>query len=229
MKTFAIIGAALLAVAALRVSAAPSTNTISGWGEAIDPDKDCSVAAGVGKLFISLPGTDHALMPERGRTNAPRVMQAFTGAFDMQVKVSGEFPDGPKCVVPGRTAYQGAGLLVWLDEKNNLKLARAQSVMKGKTYQYFLLEFRHEGQRGWLQFGRDVPRIAPNGTVYLRLQIHKDATIASVSADGKKWVSQTLPGEIGPVKVHAGLIAENNTSSPLEVGFEDFRAFPSNL
>jgi RNA polymerase sigma factor (sigma-70 family) len=196
--------------------------SIPGWGDVINPDGDCTVAFTDGKLAVNLPGTDHALMPERGRTNAPRVMREVAGTFDVQVKVAAHFTRDAKTIVPKRNAYQDAGLLLWLDDKNNLKLAPAQIVVDGKTYRYLNLEFRHEGQKGELPLPRESGRVLQSPTIYLRLQIHKDQTTASVSADGVKWISTSLPGDGRPEKMQVGLIAENNTTSPLSVGFEEF-------
>lgn len=207
---------------AFSATPAQSSGSLAGWGDVINPDGDCVLNATNGKLTIALPGTDHVLRPERHKMNAPRVMQEVTGEFDLQVKVSGDFALNAKSVVPGRSPYQDAGLLVWLDDKNNLKLSRARITVQGRTGDYFNLEFRHEGQVGEIPFPREAWQVLRSKTVYLRLQIHSDATTASVSADGNKWFSTTLPGGGRPEKIQAGVLAENNTASPLNMEFEEF-------
>src|SRR5579862_1322092 len=139
----------------------------------------------------------------------------------MQVKVSADFAAGAKSVVRGRRPYQDAGLLVWLDDKNNLKLSRARIVDNGRTFNFFNLEFRHEGQYGELPFPKEARSFLQARTVYLRLQIHTEKTIASVSTNGVEWVTVPLPGDNTPRKLHVGIIAENNTSSPLNASFEE--------
>jgi RNA polymerase sigma factor (sigma-70 family) len=199
-----------------------NTESIPGWGNVINPDGDCMLAFADGKLTINLPGTDHALMPESHRTNAPRVMQEVTGPFDVQVKVTQHFTANAKTIVPKRSPYQDAGLLVWLDDKNNLKLAPAQIGRGGKSFRFFHLEFRHDGQYGEIQLPKEATSLLRASTFYLRLQIHSDKTLASVSGDGVKWFSTSLPGGGLPEKMQVGLIAENNTTSPLTVIFEEF-------
>jgi regulation of enolase protein 1 (concanavalin A-like superfamily) len=155
--------------------------------------------------------------------NAPRVMQEVTGAFDVQVKVTQHFKANAKTVVEGRSAYQDAGLLVWLDDKNNLKLAPAQIGRQGKSFRFFHLEFRHDGQYGELQLPKESTSLLRASTFYLRLRIHSDQTTASVSGDGIKWFNTSLPGGGDlPKKMQVGLIAENNTTSPLTISFEEF-------
>ena len=215
----------IAANASSEAPAAPSSingQSIPGWGNVIDPDGDCTVAFADGKLVVNLPGTDHALMPERGRANAPRVMQEVTGPFDVQVKVTQRFKGGAKTIVAGRSPYQDAGLLVWLDDKNNLKLAPAQIGRNGESFRYFHLEFRYEGKYGELNLPRESVNLLKAPTYYLRLQIHKDKTTASVSGDGVKWFSTSLPGDDLKEKMQVGIIAENNTTSPLTIGFEEF-------
>src|SRR5262249_44968488 len=146
-----------------------SSGSIAGWGDVVNPDGDCTLNATDGKLTVALPGTDHALRPERHQMNAPRVLQEITGEFDLQVKVSGDFAANAKSAVPGRQAYQDAGLLLWLDDKNNLKLSRARIGAKGKSVDFFNLEFRHEGQVGEIPFPRDARQVLQVQSVYLRL------------------------------------------------------------
>ena len=203
-----------------------SRYSIPGWGDVINPDGDCTVALADRKLTINLPGSDHALMPERGRTNAPRVMQEVTGPFDLQVKVTQHFTVNAKTIVAGRNPYQDAGLLLWMDDRNNLKLAPAQTTVKGRNGRYFNLEFRHDGQHGELPLPKEATSLLRAATFYLRLQIHKDQTTASVSGDGVKWFSASLPGSDGPEKMQVGIIAENNTTSPMTAGFEEFELKP---
>ncbi len=204
-----------------------SQDSISGWGTVINPDGDCTLTATNDNLTIAIPGTDHALRPERHKMNAPRVMQDVTGTFDIQVKISADFSPSAKSVAPGRSAYQDAGLLVWLDDKNNLKLSRAQIILKGTAHNYFNLEFRHNGQVGELPFPPQAASLLKAGAVYLRLQIHAEGTIAGISADGENWVTTTLPGTDRPEKLQAGIPAENNTSSPLKVVFDEFAVSPA--
>ena len=89
---------AMVLVLGLGVSvAAPipeDKSELKGWGQAIDPDKDCKFQAEKGGLTIVVPGKDHDLGIERGVMNAPRVLRPVEGDFIVQVKVSGKFEPG---------------------------------------------------------------------------------------------------------------------------------------
>lgn len=219
---------AMVCVISLNASGAPTaspaqnSNSIAGWGEVINPDGDCKVTTTDGKLTMALPGNDHALRPERQKMNAPRVMQEVGSEFDIQVKVSGDFAPTPKSVVPGRPGYQDAGLLVWVDDKNNLKLSRARIAAQGKVWNYFNLEFRHDGEVGEIPMPKEAKPLLQADAVYLRLRIHTAETTAGVSSDGKNWITMSLPSGDLPEKMHAGVLAENNTSSPFNAVCEGF-------
>ncbi len=200
---------------------AKSGESIPGWGEVINPDGDCTLVVANGKLRVDIPGIRHILTPESHLANAPRVMQEVTGSFDMQVKVTEHFTGDVKAALTGGNPYQGAGLLVWQDDANNLKLTPAQSTRNGRGFRFFNLEFRHDGQRGGLPIPKEAVDLLHAETYFLRLQIHEDKTIASVSGDGVKWFSTTLPGSGKPEKVRVGLISENTATLPFTVDFEE--------
>lgn len=220
--------AAIVCVLGLNASGAPpdsptqTSGSIAGWGEVINPDGDCKVTNADGKLTIEVPGSDHVIRVDRHKMNAPRIMQEVTGEFDLEAKVSVDFAAGAKSVVAGRRAYQDAGLLVWQDDKNNLKLSRAHFDAKGKPLDFFSLEFYHDGQRGMVPFPESATPLLQAKAVYLRLQIRSAGTTAGVSSDGNKWITMSLPGGDLPEKMHAGVLAENNTSSPFNAAFEGF-------
>src|SRR5262245_13596775 len=88
------------------------------YGEVIDPDKDCTFTLTGHKITIAVPGSDHFLAWERGKTNAPRVMKEWEGDFRASVILGGGFPKTPRSVVEGRYPFHGAGLLAFADDKN---------------------------------------------------------------------------------------------------------------
>ncbi len=90
-------------------------------GTVEDPDGDCTFRADLGRLSIVIPGTPHALSAEIGKMNGPRVLREIDGDFRVQVKVAGALPADPRCEMPGRWAFYGAGLLVLQDEKNYVR------------------------------------------------------------------------------------------------------------
>jgi hypothetical protein len=119
---------------------------LRGWGEVIDPDGDCKFGIEGGTLTIAIPGTDHSLSLERGQMNAPRVLQEVEGDFVAQVKVSGPFPIGAQGVVPTRRPFHGAGLLLWQDQDNYIRLERAELVVSGRNMSFASFELRRGGR-----------------------------------------------------------------------------------
>src|SRR5688572_24686505 len=106
---------------------AGAAKTVKGWGEAIDPAGDCKFEQKDGKLTIIVPGSaePHDLSAELKSSTAPRVFTPLNGDFDMQVKVEGEFQPGGESTQAGRTGYTGAGLVVFADAENYVRLERA--------------------------------------------------------------------------------------------------------
>src|SRR5262245_21462329 len=98
--------------------------TVPGWGTATDPVGDCTFKADAGKLTVTVPAGTHDLNQALGGMKAPRVLRDVQGDFTVQVKVTGEFNPGDKPAAANTTAFNGAGLLVWQDEKNYLRLER---------------------------------------------------------------------------------------------------------
>ena len=91
----------------------------------IDAVGDCKLIPDATGLTISVPGKLHVLSPELNIKNSPMVLIDVEGDFVAQVKVAGE-------VMPGRTpvekmpfAFHGAGLLLWKDKDNYVRLERA--------------------------------------------------------------------------------------------------------
>ena len=91
----------------------------------IDPVGDCKLIPDPTGLTIAVPGKLHVLSPELNIKNSPMALIDVEGDFVAQVKVAGE-------VMPGRTpvekmpfAFHGAGLLLWKDKDNYVRLERA--------------------------------------------------------------------------------------------------------
>lgn len=195
--------------------------TISGWGEMIDPDRDCLFAVGANQVAIQVPGTPHDLSAELNRTNAPRVLQPVEGDFEIEVRVAGTLaPDQP--LVATRTAYAGAGLLLMRDEANYIRLERAALRRGGMIRHYINFEQRQEGDL--VRFGRvDDYELTGNESVTLKL------TVTGRSVTG--WVRTGDGGwqKLGEKEVEqsgmplGGIAAINVTNTPLIAEFQDLR------
>ncbi len=203
-----------------------SAISIKHWGEALDPDSDCKFGLEKGRLTIGVPGSGHSLGFERGQMNAPRVLRAVEGDFVAQVKVSCEFPSGATSLLPTRRPFHGAGFLLWLDEKNYIRLERAEMVYEGSNLSYASFESRMNGE--FLRQGNASEMPLTAGAIYLRLERRGGMVYAATSTDGIQWLSmQRIEIEL-PKMVFLGVAAGHNTSSPFEAVFEEFKVFVEN-
>lgn len=194
--------------------------SIPGWGVVTDPDGDCQLLAEDNKLKIAIPGKDHALATERGKTNAPRVLQELKGDFEVTVKVSVEFPHESESTVQTRRAFQGAGLVLWQDGGNYVRLEQAQLVVGGQTLKYASFELRRHGQFVKPSSANEHP--LRDTVTWLKLKRTGSQVSAFVSEDGTLW--RTLGAlTIDPAeKLQVGVVAGHNTSTSITATFEDF-------
>jgi RNA polymerase sigma factor (sigma-70 family) len=196
---------------------------LRGWGVAFDPADDCKFAVGKDKLTITVPGKDHALAAERGQMNAPRVLQEVDGDFIVQVKVSADFPRKGESVVEGRRPFHGAGLLVYQDVKNFVRLESAGMVFNDKHYRYASFELRQAGK--FVREGDAHEHPLTGKDQYLRLERRDGKVIASVSADGVRWNPlEPLDARLNR-RVFVGVAAGQNTSVGFAPQFAGYRLF----
>jgi regulation of enolase protein 1 (concanavalin A-like superfamily) len=198
-------------------------NVLKGWGQTIDPDGDCKFTLDQGKLTIKLPGTDHALAFERNQMNAPRVLRDVEGDFIVQVKVSGEYPAGATSVVEGRVPFHGAGLLVYHDDKNYIRLERAELFSANTNINYASWELRQDGKFERVGNTGDLPLTEKE--YYLRVERRDGKFYAGLSTDGVRWHGLEPITIDLPSRLRVGVAAGHNTSSGYEVHFTEFRLF----
>ena len=187
------------------------------WGDAIDPDGDCKILLDKGGLSFGVPGTLHDLNRDFSKMNSPRVVQDVDGDFIAQVKVCGEFrPTGP-ATRPGGTPFNGAGLLLWLDAGQFIRLERAEVLQEERVGAFVLFE-RHE---------IDGPALLntaylEQGDVYLRIERRGNRISGFYGTDGQQW-AEVKPVEVHwPARLKVGLDVVNSAFSPLSVRFEEF-------
>jgi len=200
--------------------------TIAGWGTVTDLAGDCTVKEQDGKLAVTVPGGVHDLNASAGGMKAPRVLKEIEGDFTVEVKVTGEFKPGE---IEGSfrvRPFNGAGLLVWQDAGNYVRLERNVYWVKEHSeyvcYPPLLQRFKE---------GEEEEDICPAPTLYdnffrarstwLRLERRKDELTASYSRDGKEWtVAKTIAVELSK-KLRAGIAVINTSAQPFTVEFEN--------
>ncbi|MDB6131955.1 MAG: hypothetical protein JWM59_198 [Verrucomicrobiales bacterium] len=163
---------------------------IKGWGMARNPAGDCGFSVKDGKLTITVPGSDkaHDLSAELENLTAPRVLQPLIGDFRIQVKVEGEFQPGGESTQEGRTGYTGAGLVIFADSRNYVRIERA-SLETGGTRgprPYINFEIRVDGQLKNIGSTGDTPTLAGKPT-WLRIERKGREVFGSMSQDGVTW------------------------------------------
>jgi regulation of enolase protein 1 (concanavalin A-like superfamily) len=220
-----VVGLAVCFIAAA-CSAEDKPTTFRGWGTLTDPDNDCTVKEEAGKLTMTVPGGTHDLNQALGGMKAPRILQPVEGDFRVQVKVSGEFAPGDKAADARAVPFNGAGLLIWQDEKNYLRLERniwwvAQAE---KTARYPpLIEYYKDGQYQETNPMGTFDEFFKGRSTWLKLDRRGDKVTASYSHDGKDWTAaKEITVEL-PKKIQLGVAAVNTSTKPFKVEFEEFK------
>lgn len=195
--------------------------TLSGWGEAVNPDNDCKIMGDPGRLLVTVPGTPHDFAAELGRWNAPRVMTRVKGDFIVQVRVSGELSPGNQSTADQRRAYQGGGLLLVADDRNHISLQKGALLNGDGVRRYANFEARKDGKAGPSRNGMEL-EIRPT---WLRLERHGTRVHALVSEDGVRWKAYDPVEMALPDEVSVGVEAVSSSSRDLLCEFDNFAIF----
>jgi len=196
---------------------------IPGWGESVDPGRDCQIKADGGRLSIAVPGTKHDLSAEAGDLNAPRVLGDVSGDFIAQVKVSGNIRHAGKSTSARYVGYHGAGLLLWQDARTYLRLERAAVLLQdGRVVHYVNLELRKDGQN---VAGAATSAEIPDRDTYLRIERRGRRLQGLVSEDGVKWLAcRPIDADL-PVPLKLGVAAVSTSTEPFTAVFADLEVF----
>jgi hypothetical protein len=214
----------LLAAAAPAPEKTPGTTP--GWGKVTDPDGDCTVIGGKRMLTIKVPGGTHDLNVTHGGTQAPRVLRSVVGDFTAQVKVTCDLTPGDK---PGKegsaSSFFGAGLLLWQDKDNYLRLERnAWWVADAARHASYppLVEYFKNGEYQNTDPAGTLDGAFKGRSTWLRLERKGDSVTASYSHDGKEWTEAKTVEVKLPEKVQIGVDAVNTSAKELAVEFTEF-------
>jgi regulation of enolase protein 1 (concanavalin A-like superfamily) len=193
------------------------------WGVLIDPGKTCKLEfeADDSVAILEVPGEAHVLSTELGRMNAPRLLRPVSGDFDVRVRVLGTERPGGKPTMRQYPPFHGAGILVWQDPDNYVRLEISSDVYQGAARHYTNFEYRSGGRMASSQ-GKSFS----DGSNYLWLQRRGSQIRASFSADGEHWVSFPLLSAPLAGDLQVGLDAINSASKPLAVRFADYTVTP---
>lgn len=197
MKLHTLLALLAIGLPGLADELAPTKQPVEGWGVALNPAGDCMWKPAGGKLTITVPGSDrpHDLSPELDNLSAPRVVQPVKGDFIIQVRVDGSFQPGGESTQLGRTGYTGAGLVVFADEDNFVRLERATlQGQGGEPVAYTNFELRVDGKPESFGSTGDLPTQKDKPT-WLRLERKGQRLWGAMSHDGEHW-SKAVPKEL---------------------------------
>jgi serine/threonine protein kinase len=154
------------------------------WGTPIDPDGDCKfeIDKTGNEIKIAIPGTLHVLSAELGRRNAPRLLRPVRGNFDVIVSVTGVSRPSGRATMKEYAPYHGAGILLWQDEGNYVRLEIAADVHRGKPRSYANFELRKGGSLA-VSRGLEIK----DGSTRLRLERRGSEVRAAFGPDGGRW------------------------------------------
>jgi regulation of enolase protein 1 (concanavalin A-like superfamily) len=197
------------------------TNEIPGWGRVFDPSRDCDVSLDrdLDRLKVKVPGTPHVLSAEVPGLpmNAPRVVRRVRGDFTASVRVLGRLE-------PGRSRttlydpFHGAGLIVWQDPSNYLRLERAVGYIDGRPCPYINYELR-EGGRLAVSHGIETR----TGSFYLMLGRRGRTFSARYSRDGRRWFELARLVADLDERVEVGVVAVKSSGRTMWAELEWFR------
>ena len=148
-RLLVILAAVGTTAAAVLDEDAARPNEVPGWGRVLDPWRDCDVSLDLehDRLKIKVPGTPHVLSAEAPELpmNAPRVVRRVRGDFTASVRVLGRLEPG-RSKTTHYDPFHGAGLIVWQDPSNYLRLERAVGFINGRPHPYINYELREDGR-----------------------------------------------------------------------------------
>jgi RNA polymerase sigma factor (sigma-70 family) len=199
---------------------------LAGWGTVTDPSGDCAFTTEKSRLVVKVPGGIHDLNPYRS-LQAPRVLKKVKGDFVAQIKVSGDFKPGEKAA-GDHSSFNGAGLLVWQDEKNFIRLERNRwYVPAAQQYACYppLLEYFKNGAYQGTDPDSTFEEFFKDLSTWLRLERNGDKLSASYSHDGKDWTEAKEITVDLPAELSIGIAAINTSEEAFTVEFDEYKVF----
>jgi regulation of enolase protein 1 (concanavalin A-like superfamily) len=189
------------------------------WADPIDPDGDCrfDLDRARGLLKIAVPGTAHILSAELGRMNAPRLLRPVRGDFVASAKVAGVFAPTGRSTTKEYPPYHGAGLLLWQDERNYVRLELAADVHHGRPRPYANFELRR-GDALAISRGVEIK----DGSARLLLERRGGVVRAAFGPDGIHWTRFEPIAPEFDGKLAVGVVVINSSTKPLVAELEGF-------
>lgn len=205
-------------VAAPEPAPAPAPR-IQKWGELEGPLGDVKFLPDGTGLTLEIPGSPHLLSPELELKNAPRLLKDVKGDFTALVLVPGKILPGTQSLKKFPFTFQGAGLLVWQDENNYVRLERTSTffTVEKKRLHQVLVEVCKEGKTT-----SSTLRDAKDNDLTLKVERRGGELRFSFSPDGKTWLEVKRLNVSLPSSVAVGVSASNASPKPFAARLEAF-------
>ena len=220
-RLLVILAAGCTTAAAVLAEDAARPNELPGWGRVLDPWRDCDVSLDRerNRLKIKVPGTPHVLSAEALDLpmNAPRVVRRVRGDFTASVRVLGRLEPG-RAKTTYYDPFHGAGLIVWQDPSNYLRLERAVGSIKGRPYPYINYELRQDGR---LAVSHGI--MIEDRSLFLKLRREGQVFSAWYSRDGRRWVDLASLDARFDERVEVGVVAVNSSQRTLSAELDWLR------
>ena len=201
---------------------------------AIDPSKDCRLDKDEKsqKVRIDVPGKLHTISPEiviRKNVpvhNAPMTLADVDGDFLVQVSVTGEMNPGDKS--PSDRAvrnlpftFQSAGLVMYQDKNNFVRLERAASIFTDRLtpVHRLLVEVVRDGQQAIKPIYLNIPE-GDTKLIMIRRKGRIRCCFVPTNTD-HLYTFQEFAVDF-PSKVKMGLVASNISAKPFTATFQGF-------
>ena len=197
---------------------------LAKWSCEPNASDGVKVAHQPGKTTIDLPG-GVALVnaPQFGLFNAPCALTRVDGDFVAMVKVTNGFdPGGEGLVLPGGRkipySFQSAGLLIWQDEKNFIRLERSKgSDGKVSLVHRVLVEVYKGGREAAIHY-LNIPEQA---TALVAVRKGGSLQLLFAQRGNKAAVFQEMALDFNK-EIFVGIAASNLSRRPFQASLEEF-------
>ena len=181
--------------------------------------KDCTSTREGKSITIHIPGTVHILSPELKKKNAPMMVGDIEGDFVARVRIPADFSPGTEPVGKLNLAFHGAGLLLWKDANNYLRLERTAQTGGGRPFleTRLLLEGCTNGRAMAPIYAK-----VPDGPVYLQIVRWHNGLHCMLGPDGDHWIGLPKLAMELPDKIKVGISAGNTSRKAFAAKFEEF-------
>jgi hypothetical protein len=141
----------------------------------------------------------------------------------VQVEVTGDFKPGDESASPDTSSFNGAGLLIWQNSRNFIRLERnAWWLRDGGGYACYppLFEYHRNGELQDTNPDGTRDEFFKGRSTWLKLERRGGKVSASYSHDGKEWTEVKQIDVELPRKVQVGVAAVSTSAKPFVVRFD---------